>query len=220
MLKIKKRNNRIVFVITALVIIFGSVYNLSGVESKDDSVKNKLQKKNIVSATALEYLSRKVEKMGPMNSFQISYRGEKIVEDYYRGINKQTPVNVKSVSKSVLSALVGIALDEGVIKDLDRPAADYLPGLFKSVDNKQKKNITLRHLLLMSSGLRSTSEGRYGWWVTTDNWRRSALAQPLVDKPGSSMSYSTGDSHLLASVLDSALGSEDLFQDSDQPYKG
>ena len=211
MLKIRGQKNKIIFLLTTLVIIFGSVYNLSGVEIERDHSEKQSQKMRRVSSPVLEKISSRVEELGPINSFQVSYRGRKIIEDYHRGISSRTPVNVKSVSKSILSGLTGIALEEGIIEELDRPAADILPELFSTVDNRQKKDITLRHLLLMRSGLRSTSAESYGRWVSSANWKKSALQQPLEEKPGTNTSYSTGDSHLLAAALQRELGGQDLL---------
>jgi CubicO group peptidase (beta-lactamase class C family) len=58
----------------------------------------------------------------------------------------------------------------------------------------------------MQSGLESTSFGQYGAWVSSRDWVRAALEQPVVDVPGGRMLYSTGSTHLLSAILTKATG--------------
>ncbi len=66
--------------------------------------------------------------------------------------------------------------------------------------------MTVEDLLTMRSGLASTSGGQYGRWVSSPNWVRYALNQPMVSDPGTSMEYSTGTSHILSAILTRASG--------------
>lgn len=127
-------------------------------------------------------------------------------EGYWHGGAPHEDVNIKSASKSVLSALVGIALARGDLEGLDQPVADLLPGYFGPETDSLKREITVRHLLTMSSGLESTSHGNYGWWVAGRDWTGRALSMPLEDPPGTRMDYSTGDSHLISAILTEATG--------------
>ena len=99
-------------------------------------------------------------------------------ERYFNGRRETTPANVKSVSKSVISAPVGIAADRKLLA-LDQPISKYFPDLPEA-----KRNITIEHLLAMQSGLESTSNRNYGSWVQSSNWVRHALARPLLAAPG------------------------------------
>ena len=133
-------------------------------------------------------------------------RGGRLVVEEAWGAAPDRPVNVKSASKSLLSALVGIALERGDLEGLDQPIAELLPGRASGA----KGAIALRDLLTMSSGLRSVSGEGYGAWVSTSDWTAAALAQPLVGEPGAAFEYSTGDSHLVAAVLAEATGTSVL----------
>ncbi len=130
--------------------------------------------------------------------------GRLVAERYFRGAAGHRPHNLKSASKSVLSALAGLAVEEGVL-DLDQPIADVLPEA-ADLDDPRKQAITVRHLLTMTSGLESTSFGNYGSWVGSRNWVRAALARPLEAEPGTRFSYSTGGTHLLSATLAGAAG--------------
>jgi CubicO group peptidase (beta-lactamase class C family) len=133
-------------------------------------------------------------------SFVVSQRGTVIFERYFNGRRQTTPANVKSVSKSVISALVGIAAERKLLS-LDQPLSAYFPDL-----PQQKRAITIEDLVTMRSGLESTSSRNYGAWVQSANWVRHALARPLVAEPGTQMIYSTGNTHLLSAILTKATG--------------
>jgi CubicO group peptidase (beta-lactamase class C family) len=140
-----------------------------------------------------------------IHSLLVSLRGEIVLERYFNGRRAATPANIKSASKSVISALVGLAIDRGHIKNVKQPVADFFPDLFAGKDDP-KREITIEDLLTMRSGLESTSNRNYGAWVQSRNWVRYALARPLVAEPGEHMQYSTGNSHVLSAILTKATG--------------
>ena len=140
-----------------------------------------------------------------LRSLLVSRRGDLIVEHYAGGVRPGAPANVKSASKSIIAALVGIAIERGVIKSVREPIAAYFPELRRDAD-RRKQAITIEDLLTMRSGLASTSGRNYGAWVRSRDWVRYALAQPMVSEPGAEMEYSTGSSHLLSAILTRATG--------------
>jgi len=164
-----------------------------------------------MSARALDVVYERAGELDRLTSLLVSRRGRKVGREYFHGLKPGEPVNVKSASKSVLSALVGIALKEGALDGLDRPIVEYFPYLRRPHVDPRKRSITLRHLLLMRSGLASTSFGNYGAWVTSDDWVRHVLERPVVDPPGQTTRYSTGNSHLVAVILARAVG-RDLLE--------
>jgi CubicO group peptidase (beta-lactamase class C family) len=141
-----------------------------------------------------------------LHSLLVSSRGQVAFERYYRGVGAQTAANIKSASKSVISALVGIAIDRGLIKGVSQPVHDFFPGLWTKTGDEAKRAITVEHLLMMQSGLQSTSSRNYGAWVRSANWVSHALSRPLVRPPGTDMDYSTGNSHVLSAILQKASG--------------
>jgi CubicO group peptidase (beta-lactamase class C family) len=135
-----------------------------------------------------------------LKSLVVSWRGEVVLEHHARGVRPNAPANVKSVSKSVISALVGIAIERRLIKGVQEPASTYLPALGRDPDPR-KRAITIEDLLTMRSGLESTSGEQYRQWVRSRNWVRHVLTRPMVSEPGTTMEYSTGTSHLLSAIL-------------------
>ncbi len=150
------------------------------------------------------------ENSPPLSSLLVSWRDSLIVEHYARGMTARTGVNVKSVSKSLLSALVGIALEKGYLDSLEQRVADLLPEYFTPDTDPRKREITLRHLLTMSSGLEGTSFDDYDAWIASRDWVRYVLDRPVLSSPGRRMVYSTGNTHLLSVILTRETGMSTL----------
>lgn len=140
----------------------------------------------------------------PLRSLLIARDTARVAEVYFGDMTARQGANLKSASKSVLSALTGIALAEGHLDDLSQPIGPFFPDLLSGAPRKQK--ITIRNLLTQRAGLESTSFGNYGAWVSSPNWVANALRQPLESAPGTDMIYSTGTTHILATVLTRATG--------------
>jgi CubicO group peptidase (beta-lactamase class C family) len=154
------------------------------------------------NADALDEAARQLPRL---HSLLVSRRGELVFERYYGGARRDRAANIKSASKSVVSALVGIAIDRRLIPDVATPIVKYFPELDQAADPR-KRDITVEHLLTMRPGLEGTSNRNYGAWVTSRNWVRHALARPMFAAPGEEMEYSTGNTHLLSAILTQASG--------------
>ena len=139
-----------------------------------------------------------------LRSLLIAIDGELVEERYFNGARSTDWANLKSASKSIISTLVGIALDRGHLKSLGEPIAKFFPEHLGANADAVKKRITIEDLLTMRSGLESTSNVNYGRWVTSGNWVRHVLTRPMIDEPGGGMIYSTGNSHLLSAILTKA----------------
>lgn len=135
-----------------------------------------------------------------LRSLLVQWKGEPVRERYYGGATPATRANIKSASKSIVSALVGIAIAQGRIRGVDQTIAELLPAETRGLDSV-KRAITVGDLLSMRAGLQSTSFDNYGAWVTSRNWVTYALRQPMTAEPGGPMIYSTGNSHLLSAIL-------------------
>jgi len=136
--------------------------------------------------------------------------GVPLVERVFRGPDLDRPVNVKSVSKTVIAALVGIAIERGLFTGVDQPIASILGDHMPADDDPRRAAITIGHLLSMQAGLERTSGPNYGRWVLSPDWVRFALSRPFVDEPGGRMLYSTGNSHILSAALTRASGRSTL----------
>lgn len=156
----------------------------------------------------LEGVRREAADLPRLRSLLISRRGEPLFEAYFNGADRRRAANMKSASKSVISALVGIAIDRGHIESVREPIARFFPEHISEERNADKRSITVEDLLTMRSGLETTSGRNYGEWVLSDDWVASAIDRPLAAPPGARMLYSTGNTHLLSAIIRRASGAD------------
>lgn len=143
---------------------------------------------------------------GPIRSFVVQQDGELLIEEYRKGMHAGRAVNIKSASKSILSLLVGIAIERGYLDGVSQKIGEFFPDYFIDHPDPVKESITVQDLLTMRAGLATTSRANYGPWVISDNWVEYVLSRPLVEEPGKEMVYSTGSTHLLSVILTRATG--------------
>lgn len=134
-----------------------------------------------------------------------AHRGEIFFEETWGGPGPLEPVNIKSVSKTILSALVGNAIEQGLIRDVDQPITELL-GPLPANANPRLNEITVGNLLSMQAGLERTSGRNYGRWVASNDWLGFALSRPFVAEPGGVRQYSTGSTHILSAILTQTSG--------------
>ncbi len=151
-------------------------------------------------------LLEQAEDLSPLNSLIIYHNGDVVAERYYRGMKADKAVNMKSVSKTLLSPLVGIALRDGLLEGTEQQISDFLPEYFADLEDDHRQHISLHDVLSMTTGLEGTSFGNYGAWVTSKDWIKFALERDVVCDPGVCMTYSTGNTHLLSVILSRASG--------------
>ncbi len=133
--------------------------------------------------------------------------GTLVYERYTPGSVPDALRNVKSMTKSVLGTLVGIALQTGDLESINTPLAYLLPEPFVTLSDRVKRTITVRHLLAMRSGLDWAEYGASALQMTASpDWVQFVLERPLAHPPGEVFNYSTGDTQLLAAVLQRVTG--------------
>ena len=126
--------------------------------------------------------------------------GRLIFERYYRGAGRSGRLDVFSVTKSVTSTLVGIALHDGLLRSLDQRLSKFFPRDVQHARDKRVRKITLRHLLTMTSGYRDIAA------IRSDDWVRTQIDRQLAADPGQSWGYDNGSYHLLSAVLSMVTG--------------
>jgi CubicO group peptidase (beta-lactamase class C family) len=119
-----------------------------------------------------------------------------------------------STTKSVTSALIGIAIQEGFIRNVDQKVVAFFPGREIANLDARKRALTLEHLLTMSSGLEWQGPDdllhTWGQGLRSGNPVRFILNQPMVYDPGSVWYYNGGCSHLLSAILTETTGRSTL----------
>lgn len=131
-----------------------------------------------------------------------------LYEDYFNGYNHNSTVTSFSIAKSFVSALMGIAITEGCINSVEDPITKYVPELLEK--DPRYQNITLRHLLTMSSGIRY-EEYSMPWSDDAATYyapdlRAVAISSPIVGEPEQEFHYNNFHPLLLGLVLERTTG--------------
>jgi CubicO group peptidase (beta-lactamase class C family) len=135
--------------------------------------------------------------------------GKLVHEAYFDGYEREDLHRIYSVSKSVTSILVGIAIDKGFIHDVSEPLRNLLPEYAEIMNEEEKKEITLKHVLTMSPGFDWHEEDfSYGdprnshhQMDSKHNWLEFVLSRPMAFQPGTRWVYNTGNTHLLGGII-------------------
>jgi len=149
----------------------------------------------------LDAVYERADELPRLRSLLVFHRDTLRRERYFHAARPEQPANIKSASKSVISALVGMAIARGDLRDVRQSLGELLPAETRGLDSARA--ITIEDLLTMRAGLRTTSFDQYGAFVSSRNWVHHALTRPVVAARGEGgpMIYSTGSTHVLSAVL-------------------
>ncbi len=139
-------------------------------------------------------------------SFLVVRNGTLVVEEYYRGNHRDSLNDLRSVTKSVVSTLTGLAIQEGFLTGLDQTLGELLPSA--PYHFPEQRGISVRDLLTMSGGFDWLERGAIGYndWILSEDRIDFLLSKPMVEPPGAVFNYNSAAVHLLGVVLSEATG--------------
>jgi CubicO group peptidase (beta-lactamase class C family) len=144
-----------------------------------------------------------------LHSLLVIRHGFIVSENYFQTYDRERLHEIYSCTKSFISTLVGIAVDQGYIKRLDQKVLDFFPGQTFEGQNALKDSITLDDMLTMTSGLGwNESDETITDLYMSGNWAKFVLDLPMADPPGMKFNYCTGCTHVLSVVLNNAVGTD------------
>ena len=146
-----------------------------------------------------------------IHSLLVVRHGYLVADAYVHPWTKDTKHNVYSCTKSVVSALIGIAIEEGFIDGVDQPVVDLFPDRVASNLDADKRKMTLEHLLTMSAGLECRDSYLYQWrgleqMRDSEDWVQFMLDLPMAEEPGTRFEYCNGASYLLSAIVQNSTG--------------
>lgn len=132
-----------------------------------------------------------------------------LYEGYFNGSNGEALQPSFSAAKSFVSTLVAIALEEGLIGDIDDPVTIYIPELLEN--DPRYARVTIRHLLMMTSGIRFVRDPEDPFsddFITSHSTdlRRAALNTEIVEEPGQRFHYNDYNPQIIGMILERATG--------------
>lgn len=150
----------------------------------------------------------KLRKLPYMGSMVVIKNGEIIKEEYFNEFDQDYGFNIKSSSKGFVSALIGIAIEQGYIAGVDEKISQFFPDYIDSSSDPRKHKITIKHLLTMQGGFNSDEDDFDIYY--TQNWVESILKIDMGYTPGTRFTYDSKMTHLLSAILTKATGKSTL----------
>ncbi len=154
------------------------------------------------------------QEMTLTHSVLVARRGRLVVEEYFYGFDRDTWHDMRSASKTLTSALVGLAIDAERIDSVEAPALGFFPRYRRYANwDSRKAQITVRDLLRMASGLdandsdprSAASEGAYQSQTAQPDWIKFALDAPMIADPGAQSLYGGANPLILGGILEEAV---------------
>jgi CubicO group peptidase (beta-lactamase class C family) len=192
------------FLLTACLVIAGC--------AEDPTGPFPLAEDHGIDATGLAAAAERARVSGTVHSLLVERHGVLVAEEYFAGYGRDSLNLVWSVTKSFTSTLIGLAIAAGFIDDVDQPIGDFLGNVVEDLA-EDKRQITVRNLLTMSSGIPWVEGGlssEYPEWMAAPNQVRYYLDKDIEHAPGTYFDYSDGGAHLAGVVLQEAVGRTSL----------
>ncbi|RNB85050.1 class C beta-lactamase-related serine hydrolase [Brevibacillus fluminis] len=144
-----------------------------------------------------------------INSVLITKNSENVYA-YYKN-KKQTDKlhKINSCTKSILSILVGIAIEKQYLKSLGTPVHEFFPKIFQAQTDSRKMSLTIRHLITMTDGLDFPEFGDWNCFapmVYHHDIVKFVIDRPLLHDIGTHMNYNSGCSHILSAIIQQVTG--------------
>jgi len=173
---------------------------------KDGNHQEWLVSKEYNKAQLPEFIKPINDKLGTV-AYMVIKNDSIIFEEYWNGYSADSSSNSFSMAKSWISTLVGIAIKEGKIENINQRACDFLPEFCEGDNSK----ITIKHLLTMSSGLDWNEDyhdplGQTAEAYFAPNLKEQMMRLKAVETPGEIFKYHSSCSQLLAFIVESATG--------------
>ena len=127
----------------------------------------------------------------------VSHNGKILLEEYGEGYDKTDFVTSQSIAKAFYAVLFGVAIEKGLLKELDEPIKNYLPAW----KDDERGAITIRNLLEMKSGLYRSESWNEEMFLSRNNLD-FALNVELVNEPGEIFEYNNVNTALLGPVIE------------------
>ena len=150
-----------------------------------------------VNESVLNQLSNMIMSDPATQALIVSHKGNIILEQYGNGYSKTDFVTSQSIAKAFYAVLFGVAIEKGLLDDLDQPISDYLP----EWKNDKRGKITIRNLLEMKSGLYRSESWNEEMFLSRNNLD-FALSVELVKEPGEIFEYNNVNTALLGPVIE------------------
>ena len=209
-MKLLQNKKTIALYILSIILILAFFYSCSTestytypTEEWQISIPEEQGIKSQMLVEMMEYIE---ENNFNIDSILIVRNGYMVFDAYFYPFLKGQQHIIHSCTKSIMSALIGIAMERGYIQDVNQPVTEFFPDKSFANTDDLKKSITLKNLLMMASGLKCRDSYLYQWeglfeMRDSNNWAQYVLDLPMAESPGERFEYCNGVSYLLSVII-------------------
>ena len=158
----------------------------------------------IDSAPLAEMIDFAREREIPVHSVQIVRRGQLVLDAYFHPYRAGMRHDIASVTKSVTSTLIGLAIEKRHLRDVQQAVTSFFPARSIAALDARKRALTLEHLLTMQAGWDcgfEPKEARLFEMRRSPDWPQFMLDLPMIAEPGTRWAYCSGNCHLLSAIV-------------------
>ena len=178
--------------ISLLIILFTAYVPIKAQKSISYTVKPNNQ--------TVSHVLNKIVEAPFIKSITVGYSDKKMGEAYYQGTTVESRSNIRSITHIVVSLLIGNLLEQGYINSIEEPIAKYFPNYISPYD-KLTQQITIKHLLTMSSGFLFYEGQDDNIFNYSDDWTKTILNLDFLALPGETYSYCSANYHVLSAII-------------------
>jgi CubicO group peptidase (beta-lactamase class C family) len=169
------------------------------------------EEQGIDSAELVDMIEFVQEREYNVDSIVVIRHGYEVTEIYFEPFSEGERHILYSCTKSVVSALIGIAIEMGYIEGVDQPMLDFFPEYTPENMDERKQSMTIQDLLTMSTGFECRDSYLYNNRGLTemgesDDWVQHVLDLPMEHEPGTYFEYCNGSSFLLSAIITEVTG--------------
>lgn len=169
------------------------------------------EKQGMDTGILTEMLDEIIEQNHQIDSISVIRSGYMVLDVAVHPYRNSTKHIIHSCTKSIISALIGIAIEQGYLEGVDQPLLDIFSDREVANQDPEKEAINLEHVLTMSSGLRCRDSYLYRWngieeMIESDDWVQYVLDLPMAEPPGTYFEYCNGGSFLLSAIIQETTG--------------
>ncbi|MFX0184818.1 MAG: serine hydrolase domain-containing protein [Candidatus Hodarchaeota archaeon] len=218
------RNIKLLSVILSIMIMLWGItsgflwLNLYDRQIQENTWLSSTPEEQGMDSAKLEQIIKSIKQQNiAIDSLLIIRHGYLVIEEYpnleeylsHTQSNQDNMHSLYSATKSFTSALIGIAIEKGYIDNISLKVVDFFPEVMIENLDSRKKNMTLHHLLTMTTGFEWTGNSAYEM-LRSGNSVKYMLDLPMKYNPGTVLEYITGVTHLLSAIIQKTTGKTTL----------
>src|SRR5436190_1913856 len=211
---LNRRRSTAVALLALALGIDSNTASLAGADAHQSGwVTASPEEMGIDSAPLVEMFDHVREHNVPVHSVQIVRHGRLVLDSYFYPFADGMRHDVASVTKSITSTLIGLAIEKGFLEDVNQPILKIFPDRSVAALDERKRKITLAHLLTMQAGWDcgfEPKEARLFEMRRSADWLQYMLDLPMVNEPGTRFAYCSGNPHVLSIILTRLTGTNAL----------